>query len=279
LPIFKKFKANFEKKRPSKSLIDFLECDVEHIHSNLSTTTSDPKEFYKGYFTNWDPILRNFDVRRELEDVILAEVILQDEVERRSKQDFYVIKGHAGSGKTVLLKRIAWESATQLDKLCLYVIPNSSIKYDQIVELYHLCKERLFVFVDKPSEFIEDLVYILGKSKKNNIPITIVTAERINVWNTECEDLKKYLIQDYILKYLNDEEIKNLILLLEKYDSLGYLKNKSEEEKKAALSSKACPFGKRAEAKKNFFKGIPIWGLALPRSLDNSRAAISPGHP
>lgn len=237
--IFEKFKISNKEAEPSKSLLEYLECDLEYIHSNLVATPSDPKEFYKGYFENWDPILSNLDVRREFEDIILSEVFLLDEIDRRSKQDFYVIKGHAGSGKTVLLKRIAWEAATKYEKLCFYFKPNSIIKYDLIVELYRLCKVRLFLFVDKPSENIEDLVYIIRKSKKNGIPITLIAAERIHVWTVECDELKKYLNQDYKLRYLNDREIKNLILLLKKFDSLGYLKNKSEDEKIAALSSKA----------------------------------------
>lgn len=238
-PIFKKFKTSIQEKRPTKSLIDFLEYEVDYLHSNFPTKDSDPKKFYKGYFHGWDPILKNFDVKRKITDDILSEVFLIDEDERASKQDFYLIKGHAGSGKTVLFKRIAWEAANEFGKICLYSKPEIGIRYEPLYELHHYCRERIFLFIDKPSDNIEDILNIIKKSRKDQILLTIICAERINVWNIECEQLESYLIQDYILEFLTNKEILSLISLLEKYGSLGYLRDKNEEERIKALTEKA----------------------------------------
>ena len=69
--------------------------------------------------------------------------------------------------------------------------------------------------------------------------MTIISAERHNEWNTECEELEPYLTDNYNIDYLNTKEIEFLIQLLTKYDSLGHLKGLKLEKQMEALSKKA----------------------------------------
>ncbi|GAK77787.1 hypothetical protein JCM19296_3396 [Nonlabens ulvanivorans] len=69
--------------------------------------------------------------------------------------------------------------------------------------------------------------------------MSIIGAERTNVWNIEGERLYPYLTRSYNLGYLKDKEINDLISLLSKYKSLGYLTGKSLEKQKEALSEKS----------------------------------------
>ena len=55
----------------------------------------------------------------------------------------------------------------------------------------------------------------------------------------EGENLYKYLIREYELKYLNNKEIDGLIELLTKHKSLGYLSGKSLEQQREALSERS----------------------------------------
>ncbi len=48
---------------------------------------------------------------------------------------FYLIKGHAGSGKSVIGKRIAWDSAIEFDKICIYTKESANLDYDILYEL------------------------------------------------------------------------------------------------------------------------------------------------
>ncbi|XHR93863.1 SIR2 family protein [Mucilaginibacter sp. UC70_90] len=235
-PVFDRFVDQSGTIRPTESLISFLTYDVTYLHGALAEEDSDPKDFYKGFFQNWNPIIHSYDVERHIKDTILSEVIIPEEQERRSNQDLYVIKGSAGSGKTVLLKRIAWDAAIIFNKLCIYLKPDVPIRYESIEELYVLCKERIFLFIDSPSDRIDDIRYVIKRAVQAKVLLTIVTAERINVWNTECSEIAKFLTQDYNLTYLNDKEIVRLIEKLDKYNSLGYLKDKSPIERISALS-------------------------------------------
>lgn len=236
-PIMNKFQSDANK--PTDRLIEFLNRDVVYIHPNIAEKNTDPKVFYKGYFEGWDPIIKNFDVQRKITDSILSEIFLIDEEERLTEQELYLIKGNAGSGKTVLLHRLAWDASITFEKLCLFYTSDVSIEYDRFSELYQLVKERIYLFIDKATEKSDDIEYLLNKSKKDNIPITIICTERSNVWNIEGEKLNIFLNREYTLHYLNDKEIDGLIELLKKHKSLGYLSGKTIEKQREALSERS----------------------------------------
>lgn len=237
-PIFNKFPISANK-RLSESLDTLLSRDLEYIHKSYKATDIDPKAFYKGYFTDLSPIIHNLDVRRTITDYILSEIFLESEASRREHVEFFVIKGHAGSGKSVLLRRLAWEASVDYDKLCLFVSSNSHIGYEALYELYRLTKERLFLFIDPATEYKDLIELLIENARKDKLPLTIISAERYNEWNTECEALEPYLTDNYEVKYLKPKEIESLIKLLTEHDSLGHLKGLTLEKQTEALSKKA----------------------------------------
>ena len=105
----------------TRSLAMFLAEDVTHIHSGLTTEAQNSKQFYRGYDTGWGCILQNLDVRRAVNDSVLVDGILIEE-ESDQKANLLMLKGPGGNGKTVSLKRIAWEAGVSYDKLVLYAM-------------------------------------------------------------------------------------------------------------------------------------------------------------
>jgi hypothetical protein len=237
-PIFKRFRVSTSVK-PSESLMTFLTRDSEYINRDYKTTQTDPKTFYKGYFIDWSPVVSNLDVRRNLSDNIMSEVLLITDEERSGYGDFYLIKGHAGSGKTVILRRIAWDASVEFDKLCLSLKQTSYPDYEPLTELHRLCNERIFLFIDPVSEYLDIIENLILRARKDKLPLTIIGGERNNEWNSNCEHLEPYVNHTYEVKYLNEKEIESLIQLLTKYRSLGYLEGMTTEQQKEALSKKA----------------------------------------
>lgn len=238
-PIFKNFHKSIEELKPTETFFDFLNNNIEYVYSNLSSPNTDPKEFYKGYFNNWDPIIKNLDVKRRITDGIIFETMFDDEQENSKNQLLYIIKGNAGSGKSVLLKRLAFEGATTAEKFCIFHKEKTRLLTDQLIELYNYTKKRIYLFIDNISLVEDEVVYLLKRTKRDSIPLTIFGSERSNVWNTECLELSNYLTNSYDVKYLNDKEINELLALLERHNSLYTLKNKSIEERLFAFSEKA----------------------------------------
>ena len=237
-PIYDKFTISTKELVPTESLINFLDFETEFIHTNLKIGDTTPKAFYKGFLNNWDPILKNLDVRRILEDRILTDIVLEDIYQEDEQSFLFLIKGFAGSGKSVLLRRLAWETAVELDKFTIYLKPNQTLRADPIIELYNFVKERIYLFVDNSIENEKSIVDLLKKAKRELIPLTIITADRINVLN-EQNQIINYITQDYTLTYLKNKEIDELLEKLEINNSLGHLVTKTRLEQKKELEERS----------------------------------------
>lgn len=198
----------------------------------------DPKSFYKGHCIDWTPIIMELDVKRSISEEIILEVILRDEKDIKDKVEFYVLKGHAGSGKSIVLKRIAWDAATIFDKLCISINSESFPQYESLAELYRIYGERIFLFIDPVREKLEVIETFISRARKDKIPLTIIGAERHNEWNSFSEIISDYLTDSFDLAYLSDKEIDQLISLLTKHKSLGHMDDLTYEERKDALSNK-----------------------------------------
>lgn len=114
IPIFSKFIVSLREISPTEEFVTFLERDIDYLHKSFPTSITDPKAFYKGYFENWDPIASNLDIRRSITDGIISEIFFDDDQSTVSTK-LFIIKGYAGSGKSVLLKRIAWDATNTFD--------------------------------------------------------------------------------------------------------------------------------------------------------------------
>jgi hypothetical protein len=237
LPISRKFAVS----NPSLELttVEFLSNDVEFVISSMVTEKVDPKLFYRGYSSGWSAIIQNLDVRRSIVDTILVDVILSEANINKPQCGLYVIKGHAGSGKSVLLRRIAFEATTNFDILCLFKLPQGRISYEALLEIYRITKEPIFFFIDTVSESVNELVNVIKKCRSSEINITFIVSERYNEWNMTCEGLNPYVSDEYEIGYLSSSETDKLLELLEKHNSLGTLEQLTWEQRQETFQKKA----------------------------------------
>ena len=237
-PVFSRLKVS-EKRQPSENFLNFITSEIDYLHKSFKVGHTQPGEFYRGFFVDWDPIILEYDVKRTISDDIISEIILSTEEEKQSKVEFYLIKGHAGSGKSVILKRIAWDASVEFDKLCIFVKTSASLRYESILELFRLYGDRIFLFFDTVSESKEIIEQIIYRARQDKILLTIIATERNGSWNTSCQNVKNMMTDEYVIQYLSQKEIVFLIEKLEKYNSLGDLEGKSKEEQIKALSNRA----------------------------------------
>lgn len=225
-PIRRRFVVNEE---ISDLLEKFLTIDVEYIHDSLPISTGTPAQFYRGFDLGWYPILANLDVPRELVDTLLNDIVIRAEGERPVPAELYVVKAEAGAGKSILLRRLAWEAATQADSLCLYQREFGVPRYEALKELHRVTRQRIFLFVDGAAENASVLASLVTAAQQERLPLTVFTAERVNTWNTACERLAPLLTDSYPLRYLSHAEIEKLVTLLTTHDCLGpHLTGKSQ---------------------------------------------------
>ena len=223
----------------SEDTREYLGSGADFVHSAMNVGGVQPSDFYRGMSPDWAAIEQGLDVRRRLVDTLLYDVVLTDESDRQSRVEFFVIRAEAGAGKTICLQRVAWEAATDAERLCLFVGRLGYLDFDAVAEIAESSSDRLFVFVDNAAENVAPLDQFLRRARRDDLPITVVSAERQNEWNIYCERLEEHLTAHYRLHYLNEEEIRVLIRLLETHRSLGYLAELDEEQRMQQFTQRA----------------------------------------
>lgn len=221
----------------SRVLSTFLDKDVLHVRENMGGEVQVPQQFYKGYDTGWGCIFQNLDARRSVTDTVIIDAVLNDD--GRKNVELFVLKGPGGNGKTVCLKRAAWEAATQYEKLCLYHHNGGALRYEAIEELSRLTGKRIYLFIDRVALVREELRNLLRQCESTGISITILAAERDSEWQVHCAPLEKFLIAEFPVRYLSEREIDELLVLLERHSALGLLNELNPAQRRQAFLERA----------------------------------------
>ena len=205
----------------------------------MPISSVEPKQFYRGSDGGWAGISQTLDASRNITDTILADVVLRDDGGPKGRPELFVLKGPAGSGKTTVLKRIAWEAARTFDKLVLWFREGGALRPAELDELAGLTRKQYFLVIDRAatnSEAIADLYY---HAQNVSMPVTILTAERENEWNVHCEDLDANVEKEYPLQIFSEKEIDSLLTKLTEHRALGMLSDLTREERIDAFLKKA----------------------------------------
>ena len=132
----------------SKNASLFFQNDALFIESAEMTEGNSSKKFYNGDSSGWDLILNEWDAVRDVVEDIVIEVIL-DEGETKEKDcELVLLRGYAGAGKTIALKRLSWELVSRHDGIGIFLDRPDNLNSAAISELAELTKKRIYVFID-----------------------------------------------------------------------------------------------------------------------------------
>ncbi|MCM0753559.1 hypothetical protein DEA98_29025 (plasmid) [Brucella pseudogrignonensis] len=141
-------------------------------------------------------------------------------------------KGPAGAGKTIALKRSAWEAATASNMLVVWFRPDGALRPEVFSELYELTGKTIYLFVDDVGLHVHELLALLRHARAAKLPLVVVGAERDSDWNTYCDPLEsEFPGPELKVRYLSRKEIDGLLDLLEKHKCLGLLSNETRDER------------------------------------------------
>lgn len=224
---------------PTDELIEAFKVDFQLVTESLPVSTCEPTAFFKGVDQEWAPIVEDIAVERALVNKISREVIEKAESERKLNLDFYVVKGEAGSGKTILLRQLAWKTMKLRLGIPIWVNFDRSVDADLIEELSRKSNERVFLFWDDSANNCIEMTKFIEKAISKKIKVTIITSERFNEWNMRCDTLDELITDKFTLNYLSEDEISELVKSLEKHNSLGlFLIKKSHKDRCKELKEK-----------------------------------------
>ncbi len=234
LPVRRHFRTNAD---PSQKLQSALDVDFQFVHASMPVDAQAARSFYEGYDTGWGAITQKLDApRRIVNDLLLAAVV--DAAVGAPK--FFLLRGPAGSGKTIALKRAAWEASNSLDQVVLWLQDGGALRAEPIFELADLTGKRVFVFVDKAALQASKIETLLQSARQKSLPVTIIAGERDNEWNAYGIRLaERWQPEEFRLGQLSPREIEDLVTLLDEHQSLGLLANLNREERVQAFVEKA----------------------------------------
>ncbi|WP_025095640.1 SIR2 family protein [Acinetobacter soli] len=194
--------------------------------------------FYRGNSHGFGWLNQKLDFQRSIERTLETELFENFEISN-SFFNFLIINGYAGSGKSVLLKRLAWNGVLKFNSLCFYLKEGASLNTKLIFELIELIKEPIIIFVDDILEHQQEIMEIKNFSVKASLKIFVVGAARSNEWNNSDNKLDKLNPSFYSLKDLNDIEIRNLIDKLKEFKAEGNLKELGDQDKYKFIKEKS----------------------------------------
>ena len=225
-PIRRHFKTDAQE---SDRLSYALSNDLLLVRADLPTADQKPQQFYQGFDTGWGCIQQRLDVSRKVTDDLLFDAVLEEKT--TSEPRLFVLKGPGGSGKTVALKRAAWEAANSLDQLVLWKKESGALDTQALQELFDLTGKRIYLFVDRIALHANAVADVLQVARAKQVPITVVGAERQNEWLTYCDVLDvRYDPTILALGRLSQGEVEQLLDLLARHNSLGLLEGKTREQ-------------------------------------------------
>ena len=219
--------------QPSDELLRYMDSEIEHVHASIAAEGADPQAFYRGLTHSWDAFRKELDLRRKITDDIILNWIL--EIDDSKPVRCFLLKGYAGSGKSITLRRAAWEAATQFDELILYLCEGGCIRKELISELYSLTGRRLTFLVDDALAHLSDILILIDYASRQNIKITIVFGARTNEWNVSGADLSTKVDSEYELRDLSEKEVMILLDKLEQNRCLGHLDKLTPAQRIEAL--------------------------------------------
>ena len=214
---------------PSDELKHYLDISLEYVREEIISKVIRPIDFYSGMGSSWSPIASNLDAYRRITDEILLENIIDVSQERAPK--ITLIRGHAGSGKSITLRRTAWDASKNHGALCLWLNSGALFHLELIRELYNLVEERIYLFIDDVLPYVREIERAYRTFRHENVPVTFLIGARTNEWNVLGDELDTLVNNSYELGKLDINEIKALLELLSSNSCLGYLEELSEEKR------------------------------------------------
>lgn len=214
---------------PSSSLRLYLQDELLHLHKGMPTQAIDPNRFYRGQSDAWGAYSQELDVRRRVSD----DMVLASHLDRSNQRivQIYLLKGHAGSGKTVALRRCAWDIAHLYDGFVCALKEGAVLRQEQLAELYALTGERVILLIDDAVPRLREIGELRAWAEKRSIPISLLLGARTNEWNVYGNDLERFVDESWELRDLTEREIAQLLERLAKYKALGRLAATTLEER------------------------------------------------
>lgn len=192
--------------------------DFERVPAATATDTHDARFFF-GHPPTWSDMALQYDVSRPAANAIVKEIQQRFQGGRSGKVVF--LSEVTGSGKTTVLRRIAFDLARQ-GVTVLSALPNGRLDPGPSAKMINNISGRCLVIVDNLADQVYAVEGILKDLTKDDV--VFLTAERSYRRRFITEALSDSNVKTVNLSSLNRNELNQLI---ETYQSVGLAGNEA----------------------------------------------------
>ena len=142
-----------------------------------------------------------------------------------AKASAYLVTGHAGTGKTTLLRSLAYTLAHEFDVMVLIHIGGTPLRAKDLLSfIKEKPDKRIVLLVHDAAEYPRELRQLYIDAIQHKLPLTILLEDRTNQWNMVASSIRSDFNPDvFELGSLSQEEIIRILDALEKHNALGRL--------------------------------------------------------
>ena len=148
-----------------------------------------------------------------------------DLVEPASAPTVYLVTGHAGTGKTTLLRTAAFDIASEFKVPVLIHIPGTPLDVRVLGAVVDEKEpKRIIVIVQHAADYVREIERFIEENRRLKLPVSLVLEERKNQWGVAAATATKRLAPVEIeLGSVSDTEIRAILEALEKWKCFGKL--------------------------------------------------------
>lgn len=205
---------------------------------------SDAKLFFRGAEPSWADIRDQIPPTRDAY-VPLMEGLFADFSDVASPLTVYLVTGHAGVGKTTLIRTISYEIAKDYDVPVLVHIPGTPLDARLLAPLAESKRSRIVVVVHHAADYVREIDSFVEDIRGRKFPVSLILEERKNQWITKLagatEFARRFNPAEIEIGFLSPREIQAILLSLEQHHCLGRLLGtpiEVQEEHFTALAQK-----------------------------------------
>jgi hypothetical protein len=188
------------------------------------TGASDPQLFFKGVEPSWADIRDHIAPARD-EYWTIMEALFSDLIEPSASVSVYLVTGHAGTGKTTLVRSLAYDVAHDFASIVLVHIPDTPLDARVLGPLVGEGNpERIIVIVHHAADYAKELERFAEDIKRLQLPVSIILEERRNQWHVAASTVARRLnAAEFELGSLSEGEIDRILSALTSANALGKL--------------------------------------------------------
>lgn len=137
----------------------------------------------------------------------------------------YLVTGPAGTGKTTLIKTIAYDVAKDLSLPVLVHIPGMPLDSAMLGQLIRPDEpKRILIVIHDAASEIREIERFYEDLKRAKMPVSLLMEERKNEWSMAAERLiKRIPVTEVELGSVSEDEIDSILTALKKWSCLGKL--------------------------------------------------------